>query len=93
MADGRRRDDDESYWRRLAEVYEVDRVRGGRPEGRTLFRWQAAGDRFEAVEAPHGFAQDAADREARAEVLAELASSGRTGAADVRQAVEAYRAG
>ena len=86
-------EDEESFWRRLAHVYEIDGVRDGIPQGRTLFRWLANGDRFEAVEAPRGFAQDAADREARAAVLAELASSGRTGVADVRQAVEAYRAG
>ena len=85
-------DDDESYWRRLAEVYEVDRVRNGRPEGRTLFRWQAAGDRFEAVEAARGFAAGREEIEARAAAIAELASAGRTGESDVAAAVAAYRA-
>ena len=86
-------DDEESFWRRLAEVYEVDRVRGGRPEGRTLFRWQADADRFETVEAPRGFALGLDEIESRAAVIAELASTGHTAESDVAAAVAAYRAG
>ncbi|MCH7579902.1 MAG: hypothetical protein IIB22_06620 [Chloroflexi bacterium] len=85
-------DDEESFWRRLAEVYEVDRVRGGRPEGRTLFRWQADADRFDTVEAPRGFALGLDEIEARAAVIADLVSSGHTTESDVAAAVAAYRA-
>ena len=86
-------DDLDSYWRRLAHVYEIDRVENGRPVGRTLFRWVPDGDRFEAVEAPRGFATDRKDVEARTALLAELAASGQTSASEVAGAVAAYRAG
>jgi hypothetical protein len=86
-------DDLDTYWRRLAHVYEIDRVEGGRLAGRTLFRWVAEGDRFEAVEAPRGFATDRADVEKRATLLAELAASGQTSASDVAEAMAAYRKG
>jgi hypothetical protein len=36
--------------RRIADVYEVERVDGGRPRGRRLHRWDEGADRFEAVE-------------------------------------------
>ncbi len=85
--------DEASFWRRLAEVYEIDRVEGGRAVGRTLFRWHADGDRFEAVEAPRTFATDRSDLEARAAILTELAHSGRTGESEVAATVEAYRSG
>ncbi len=86
-------DDHDSFWRRLSEVYEVDAVENGRPLGRTLYRWLPDGDRFEAAEAPQGFATDRADLEARAAVLAELGGSGHVSEADVAAAVAAYRAG
>ena len=86
-------DDEESFWRRLAEVYEVDRVQGGQPEGRTLFRWQADADRFETGEAPRGFALGTDEIEKRAAVVADRVSIGRTSESDVAAAVAAYRAG
>ncbi len=86
-------DDEESFWRRLAEVYEVDRVRSGGPEGRTLFRWQADEDRHEAVEAPRGFALGPEEIKKRAVVIADLASTGRTAESDVAAAIAAFRAG
>ena len=86
-------DDEENFWRRLAEVYEVDRLRNGRPEGRTLFRWQADEDRFYTVEAPRGFAQGLDEIEERAAIIADLASTGRTAESDVAAAVAAFRAG
>ena len=85
-------DDLDSYWRRLAHVYEIDRVENGRPVGRTLFRWAAEDDRFESVERPHKFAADPDDLARRAAVIDELARSGRTSASDVAEAVVAYRA-
>lgn len=86
-------EDEQSFWRRLVEVYEVDRVTNGRPEGRTLFRWQADEDRFEVVEAPHGFALGLEEIEERAAVIEDLASNGRTAESYVAAAVAAFRAG
>lgn len=79
------------FWRRVADVYEVDAVEGGRPKGRTLFRWRPDADKFEQVDEPWQFARDSADLRRRAEVLQELALGDRTGADEVAAAVEAYR--
>ena len=86
-------DDHDTYWRRLAEVYEVDTVENGAPRGRTLYRWIEDGDRFESVEAPRGFATDRAEFTARTSVLEELASSGRTSEREVDEALAAFRSG
>ena len=85
-------EDEDTFWRRLKHVYEVDRVVDGKPEGRLLFRWTADGDRFEGVEAPRGFARDGSEIESRAAVIAGLAEGGRTGAPDVAAALATYRA-
>ncbi len=84
--------DTSNFWRRVAQVYEVDRVEDGRPVGRDLYRWRSDGDRFEAVDAPRQFATDATDVERRAAVLAVLARSGRTGSADIDTAVRDFLA-
>ena len=84
-------DDDASYWRRLAHLYELDRVENGAPRGRTLFRWLEDGDRFEAVETPRSFSSEQISE--RATIIAELAASGRTSESDVAEAVAAFRAG
>ena len=86
-------EDEQSFWRRLAEVYEVDRVTNGRPEGRTLFRWQADEDRFDKVAAPLGFASGLNEIEKRTAVIADLASTGRTAESDVAAALAEFRAG
>lgn len=83
--------DPSTFWRRLAEVYEVDRVEGGRPLGRTLFRWRADGDRFEALNEPRHFARDQDDLARRIDVVSRLAAAGRTGSADVAAALAAFR--
>jgi hypothetical protein len=80
------------FWRRVTEVYEVDYVEGGVAVGRTLFRWTPETDRFDADEEPRNFAQDTDALLARAEVLGDLARSGRTSAADVQAALARYRA-
>ena len=85
-------EDQESFWRRLSQVYELDAVVDGWPRGRTLYRWLAEDDRFEAAEAPRTFAAERSDLEARAAALAELARSGRTSEGDVAAALAAYRA-
>ena len=82
-------EDDASYWRRLAHIYELDRVENGAPQGRTLFRWLEDGDRFEAVETPRSFSSERLGE--RATVIAELANSGRTSESDVAEAVAAFR--
>ena len=84
-------ENDASYWRRLAHLYELDRVENGAPQGRTLFRWREDGDRFEAVETPHSFSSERLGE--RATVIAELAASGRTSEADVAEAVATFRTG
>ena len=84
--------DPSTFWRRLAEVYEVDRVEGGRPLGRTLFRWRADGDRFEALNETCHFARDRDDLARRTDVISHLAGEGRTGAADVAAVLAAFRA-
>jgi hypothetical protein len=80
-----------NFWRRIAEVYEVDYVENGRPAGRTLYRWSRDTDRFDSVEAPQGFAQDEGELLARGELLGDLARSGRTSWADVQAAVAKFR--
>ena len=85
-------EDEASFWRRLAVIYELDRVQDGRPEGRTLYRWSEDGDRFEAVEQPRSFATGQRDISARAALIAGLAEAGWTSAGDVSEAVATYRA-
>ena len=45
--------------RRVTEVYELDRVEGGLPVGRTLFRWRRENDSFDKLAEPQSFGQDA----------------------------------
>lgn len=80
------------FWRRIAEVYEVDYVEGGQAVGRTLYRWSPETDRFDAEEEPRNFARDTDLLLARAELLGDLARSGHTAAADVAAALERFRA-
>ena len=80
-------DEAETFWRRLAEVHEVDRVEDGQPQGRLLYRWLEGEDRFEAVATPRLLRADAADLKARAARLAELARLGRCGPSDVADLV------
>lgn len=87
----RRGDEASGYQRRLAEVYELDEVRDGKPSGRTLFRWLQAEDRFETKEQPQHSTGDGSDIQERTAVLAELARQRLTSDADVAAAVAAYR--
>ena len=79
------------FWRRIATVYEVDRVERGRAIGRTLYNWLPATDRFEAVESPRRFATDEEDLLARGELLGDLARSGRTSEEEVQAALQRFR--
>ncbi|MBI2936070.1 MAG: hypothetical protein HYY31_04605 [Chloroflexi bacterium] len=79
-----------TFWRRLAEVHEIDRVKNGRPQARLLHRWVAEDDRFETVEAPRAFGTNAADLARRASLLRELAGAGRTAQANVTELVTRF---
>jgi hypothetical protein len=81
-----------NFWRRLSDLYELKGVENGRPVGQSLFRWQAEGDRFERLAEPEQWGRDREDLKRRAEVFATLAKEDRTSSADVRSAMEAFRA-
>ena len=73
----------DDFWRRVAAVYEIDRVVGGVPHARLLHRWRRESDEFERVERPrHLSAREPALRE-RAKRFRELADAGRTDRAQV----------
>jgi hypothetical protein len=76
--------------RRVAEVFEVDRVVNGAPEGRTLHRWQPLEDRFESVAEPSQFGQDRALLTRRREAIAGLVERGRTSVEDVGALVREF---
>lgn len=80
-------DEPENFWRRLAEVHEVERVEGGRPRGRLLHRWQEQGDRFESVERPRLLQADPEELRERATRLGQLAASGRAALSDVGELI------
>jgi hypothetical protein len=80
-------------WRRVTDVYEVEAVEGGRPRGRSLFRWRPGEDDFEGLDLPRRFSLSATELAARAGVLGDLAGRGRTSPADVATAVAAFRDG
>ena len=77
-------DDEDSFWRRIAQIHEVDRVVDGRPQSRLLYRWRERDDSFEQVGEPRLLAVDADGLRERARRLTELVSSGLTGVEDVR---------
>jgi hypothetical protein len=77
--------------RRVTEVYELDRVEGGLPVGRALFRWRREDDSFDKLAEPQNFSTDRDALARRREVIAELAQSGRTSVEDVAAAVAAFR--
>jgi Flp pilus assembly CpaF family ATPase len=80
-------DDLDSFWRRVAEVHEVDRVVDGKPQGRLLHRWDAQADRFERVAEPRLLTVGSQKIAERASQIAELASSDQTGVAAIRTLV------
>ena len=86
-------EDDDTFWRRVADVREVDRVQNGRPEGRQLFRWVESDDRFEPVETPAFLRGAEAELERRRAMLDELASSERRSPEDVAQMTRDFAEG
>jgi flagellar protein FlaI len=85
-------DDLDTFWRRLAEVHEIDYVQNGKPHGRQLYQWVEEEDRFEGVEAPTFLQGDVAELEARTARLEELSRTGRRGLEDVARLVREYQA-
>lgn len=79
-----------NFWRRLAEVHEVDGVQRGQPAGRLLHRWVEKGDHFEPVNAPRNVHATPAELAARASRLRGMVEAGRTSAADVTRMVTEY---
>ena len=80
-------DDEDSFWRRIAQVHEVDRVVDGRPRGRLLFRWREKNDSFEQVEESRLLGIDGNRLRERAYRIAELVTSGRTSVEDTQSVV------
>ena len=86
-------DDLDNFWRRVAEVHEIDYVQDGKPHVRQLYRWVEEEDRFEGVEAPTFLQGDVAELEARTARLEELANTGQRGLEDVARLVREYQKG
>jgi hypothetical protein len=82
----------DAFWRRMAAVYEIEGVEGGKPMGRLLHRWVEGEDRFESPDAPLLLTAEASDLEARAARLREMVEEGRTASADVARMVADYQA-
>jgi hypothetical protein len=82
-----------TFWRRVTDLFEVEGVEGGRPQGRSLFRWHEAHDTFEQLEEPRQWGRDRADLAHRAELIEALAREGLTDSASVAAAVAEYRSG
>ena len=83
--------DMDDFWRRVAEIHEVDAVNNGRPHGRLLYRWLEDVDRFESVETPRFLNGSPSELAARTAKLEELAASDLRSDADVAKMVEEYR--
>jgi hypothetical protein len=83
----------DSFWRRVTDLYEVERVENGRPVGRSLFRWRESDDRFEQLAEPQQWGHDRSDLAQRTGILSQLADSGQTSADEVAAAVSEYRSG
>jgi hypothetical protein len=81
----------DSFWRRVTDLYEVDRVENGLPVGRSLFRWQESDDSFEQLAEPQQWGLDRDDLRQRAAIISHLADNGLTSAAEVGAAIAEYR--
>jgi hypothetical protein len=73
----------DNFWRRIARVYEVDRVVGGVPQARLLHSWAEDGDRFERVEEPRMLSSSASVLQDRARRIQQAVDAGRTTESDV----------
>jgi hypothetical protein len=82
----------DSFWRRVTDLYEVDRVENGLPVGRSLFRWRETDDSFEQLAEPQQWGLDRVDLQTRAAILDHLSQHGLTSPAEVAAAVAEYLA-
>ncbi len=80
----------DTFWRRLAEVNEVDRVENGRPVGRLLSRWVEGDDRFEVVAEPQRLRATASELAQREVLMRDMVDAGCTSPADVASMVAEY---
>jgi len=80
-------DDPDSFWRRLAEVSEVEGVSDGRPNARLLFRWRKSDDSFEDVEPFRLLNVGSSALDARTRAIEDRVRSGRTDAAAVAELI------
>ncbi len=80
-------DNETSFWRRIDEVHEVDRVVRGKPCGRMLFRWRERNDSFEQVEEPRLLGVDAKLLRDRADRISEMVASDHASVEDIRSAL------
>ena len=83
-------DEAKGYWRRVAEVHEIDRVELGRAHGRILHRWIEDEDRFEMLEWPATLKCSLEDIVGRVSGLKDLVESGRSSAADLARMVARF---
>ena len=75
--------DEDDFWRRIAGVYEIDRVTDGVPHTRLLHRWNRESDQFERLDNPQLLFMDGSVLTQRAQRLQRLVDAGRTSQADV----------
>jgi hypothetical protein len=75
--------DANDFWRRVAGVYEIDRVTDGVPHARLLHRWNRESDQFELLDRPQFLSMDGSVLTQRAQRLQRLVDAGRTSQADV----------
>lgn len=80
-------EDKDNYWRRLSELYEVDCVLQGKPQGNLLSQWDEKSDQFVALKEPLSLHIDSECLRQRALLLQELADSGNTGAEEIAKLV------
>ena len=83
-------DETSGFWRRVAELHEIDRVEGGRARGRLLHRWIEADDRFEMLEWPATLGYGHGEMAARAAALRDRVESDRRSASDVAEMVAGF---
>ena len=83
-------DETNGFWRRVAELHEIDGVEGGRSRGRVLHRWIEDEDRFEMLEWPATLGYGHEEMATRAAALRDRAESGRRSASDVAEMVAGF---
>lgn len=78
------------YWRRVAEIFEIEKVENRRAVGQTLFRWRPDDDSFEQVATPKQFGGGTERLRQRVNALQQLVESGRRTPEDIAQVVKEF---